>query len=539
MLCPSMSQPSPTTPYSKAALIAGLLLIMAITVVLRVRLMDIPLNRDEGGYAYAGQLILQGAPPYRDAIHIGPPGIPAMYAAFQAVFGQTARAIRLGLLVVNLCTIWLVYLIARRWFDPLSGVLAAAFYSLLSISPSVLGFAAQPAHFIVLPALAGIAVLMGGQTSMTPHRVALTGLFFGFAVLMEPSALWWGVFGWVYVLRHGPTASRWGWFLTGFFVPSVLTCVLLWRAGVFEDFWFWTVTYVPVYATDGWNNLLENLGRVIRPNRYIWLLAGVGAAALAMYRRWQPRWTWLAGLLIVSLIGILPGFHFRADDFILLLPVVALAAGAGIGALYRYFEESTGRARYAAAILLLPGLALAHTVNEHRSFLFTAPPRELARRIYGINPYAESVEIARYLREHTDAASHIAVLGSEPQIYFHAGRTSATAHIRTHALMEPHRHARRMQQELIADIEERRPEHLIIVNIPSSWRVGEHSDIWLFPQVERLIRDHHELTGIVDISPFTESQYRWDEEAHGQQPQSPLNLLIYRRVEAGNDRTNR
>jgi len=44
-----------------------LLAVALLTVgFIRLRLLDLPLERDEGEYAYAGQLILQGTPPYQE-----------------------------------------------------------------------------------------------------------------------------------------------------------------------------------------------------------------------------------------------------------------------------------------------------------------------------------------------------------------------------------------------------------------------------------------------------------------------------------------
>ena len=40
-----------------------LLIAIAFTAGLRIRLLDVPLERDEGEYAYAGQLILRAIPP--------------------------------------------------------------------------------------------------------------------------------------------------------------------------------------------------------------------------------------------------------------------------------------------------------------------------------------------------------------------------------------------------------------------------------------------------------------------------------------------
>ncbi len=41
-----------------------LALILLATALIRIRLLPTPLERDEGEYAYAGQLMLQGIPPY-------------------------------------------------------------------------------------------------------------------------------------------------------------------------------------------------------------------------------------------------------------------------------------------------------------------------------------------------------------------------------------------------------------------------------------------------------------------------------------------
>ena len=49
-----------------------------------------PLERDEGEYAYAGQLILQGIPPYELAWNMKFPGVYVAYAALMSVFGQIA-----------------------------------------------------------------------------------------------------------------------------------------------------------------------------------------------------------------------------------------------------------------------------------------------------------------------------------------------------------------------------------------------------------------------------------------------------------------
>src|SRR5216117_2095219 len=82
-----------------------LAVVIALVVIIRIRFLAIPLERDEGEYAYAGQLMLQGIPPYELAYNMKFPGIYAAYALIMALFGQTPVGIHMGLLLKNLATI--------------------------------------------------------------------------------------------------------------------------------------------------------------------------------------------------------------------------------------------------------------------------------------------------------------------------------------------------------------------------------------------------------------------------------------------------
>src|SRR5215475_5278088 len=96
---------------------AALLSVIAILIVLatiRLRLANVPLERDEGEYAYSGQLILQGIPPYQLAYNMKFPGTYYAYSVMLALFGQTAWGVHMGLLVVNAATIVILFFLARR-----------------------------------------------------------------------------------------------------------------------------------------------------------------------------------------------------------------------------------------------------------------------------------------------------------------------------------------------------------------------------------------------------------------------------------------
>ena len=147
--------------------------------------------------------------------------------------------------------------------------------------------------------------------------------------------------------------------------------------------------------------------------------------------------------------------------------------------------------------------------------------------IYPDNPFAEAVKIAAYLREHTNPDDTIAVLGSEPEIYFYSHRRSATGYIYTYGLMEPQKYARQMQQEMIREIEDARPKYLISVSMAYSWLRRADSEQAIFTWANEYTAQNYAVDGFVNITP-KEIDYFF-----GDVPPSVENLanyiLIYKR----------
>src|SRR5207249_11821503 len=96
------------------AAVLVVMLVIALAALVRLRLADVPLERDEGEYAYAGQLILKGVPPYRLMYNMKFPGTYYAYSLIMAILGQTPWGIHIGLLFVNAATVVIVFFLARR-----------------------------------------------------------------------------------------------------------------------------------------------------------------------------------------------------------------------------------------------------------------------------------------------------------------------------------------------------------------------------------------------------------------------------------------
>ncbi|HLW34746.1 MAG TPA: glycosyltransferase family 39 protein, partial [Chthoniobacterales bacterium] len=231
--------------------------IVIAVLVARTHLAGLPLERDEGEYAYGGQLLLLGIPPYELAYSMKLPGTAAAYAAIMSVFGESIEAIRTGLALVNLVTVWLIFLLGCELLGELGGIVSAASYSVLSLMPHVLGPAAHATHFVVLFAVAGIFVLLRAIDRESRPLIFISGVLLGLAFLMKQPGLFFVAFGSIYLFardwraQSGLTniASRNLLFISGAAVPSIITVLLSWKADAFDKFWFWTVRYATEYGS--------------------------------------------------------------------------------------------------------------------------------------------------------------------------------------------------------------------------------------------------------------------------------------------------
>ncbi len=503
------------------------LLVLIFAAAVRIRLLDIPMERDEGEYAYAGQLILEGIPPYKIAWNMKLPGTYAAYAAIMAVFGQTTAGIHLGLMLANAATILLLFLLGKRLFGTTAGLVACASYALISLAPGVLGTQAHATHFVVLPALAGILLLLKAEETARWSTLLWSGILLGLAFVMKQQAIFFLAFAIIYLGWRTKSWRKLVLLLVAMALPYGLTCLVLWRAGVFDRFWFWTFTYAQDYVSQVPLNLApERLALKLRGavgvNSPIWFLACAGTILAFLDSTTRRRAKFATAFLVFSFAALSVGWYFREHYFILLLPAVALLAGAAIGSL----EGRFGHVWPAALFVIL----LVISVAPQRQFLFRMNPAEAYRMIYGINPFQEAVEVARYIRSNSSDGSRIGILGSEPEICFYAHRHSASGYIYMYSLMEFQPYALTMQNEFIQEMEATRPEYVVMVNHISSWLPSPLSATLVFKWWQNYGPTHYTPVGLVEFVSAEQRDYTWGAAAN-RLPRTYPSISVLRRID--------
>ena len=501
--------------WIRYAYAGALLLAIAFSVFVRIRLRNMPLERDEGEFAYVGQLMLQGIPPYKIACNMKLPGTYAAYAALMAVFGETPSGIRTGLILINVAATILVFLLAKYLYGWMAGTVAGMTYSFLSCRPAVLGFYAHATHFVVLAALAGILLLLYAIDTKRTSIHFGSGLCFGLAFLMKQPGIFFAVFAGSYWLwkewRHQSPGRdvviRGGALFAGLALPFGLTCLLLLRAGVFPSFWFWTWSYAREYGVittlpDVQNALRAFLPWVIRPF-VIWEIVAIGLTAPLWSRFARANAGFVTSFFLFSCLAVCPGFYFRPHYYILVLPAAALGAGIAISAAREILLER----RLGRLIVWFPVLyfAVAFVISaraEYRKY-FHLDSVALVRRVQAEEAFPEAVAIGSYIEAHASQQDTIGIFGSEPEICFYAARHCASSYLYLYPLMEKQKFAQQMQDEMMQQIRNARPRFLVYVNDIHSWGSKAQLDAnrgfvemaWAFAQPDYELVDQVPVAG--------------------------------------------
>jgi 4-amino-4-deoxy-L-arabinose transferase-like glycosyltransferase len=493
--------------------------VLVVVAAARLRLLNFPLERDEGEYAYAGQLILQGIPPYELAYNMKFPGTYLAYAVIMALFGQTPAGIHFGLLLMTTGTALMLFWLGKKMLDETAGIVAATSYAVLAASPTMLGIVGHATHFCAFFATVGLCFLRLAREQQKLCTLAASGIFFGIAVLMKQHAVliaaWAGLhFACVKCfISPEKLALRLGlvmFYAVAMLTPLGLVCLWLWHAGVFAAFKFWTFDYAREYATGvplayAPQLFWHSFPKVVSVGGLIWLAAAAGLVAIWLDARWKNSRTWLLGFSCASALAVCPDFYFRKHYFLIALPALALLTGIAISGLQVWLRQAKQKFNAQNLAMGIYAVMIAFSIASCASIWFYLPIYHIIRGtsatdhgLYGADPLPEAEVVAKYIADNSRPESRIAVLGSEPEIYFLAHRHSATGYIYTYAMMEPQPFALQMQHQMIADVERRKPEFIVFADNIMSWNRRPDSDLTIFKWWDNY-KTNYTLVGLTDI----------------------------------------
>ena len=441
--------------------------IILLYLLIRLPLLDVPLDRDEGAFGLIGQAILQGELPYRDIFDHKPPLVFYAYALGLTVFPATAAGMHLLLLLWNFATLLVVASTGRALAGRRGGLWCALVFTLASAAPSVQGFAATTEMLLLLPLAGSLRVALAALDGEGRRRVRgllLSGALAAVACWFKQSAVFPLLIVPLFVavrLRGGGAGRAVAIWLAGGVAASAVVVAPFLIAGAGAEFWYWSFRHSLGYAAASFEGgaawLARGFAELVRDN--VVPLAAAGGGALAATRD-RERDGWVApAFLALSTLSVLQSAFAYAHYFAQLAPALALAGGTGLARLERRFEGAAGRWVPFVALLLVCAVPLAT-----RPWYWLRPdPAAVSMRLLGAQAFDAAPLLARHLSERTAPDDRLFLYGSEPQVAFLAGRRDANPFVMAYPLTGPWPRRAEFQARTRASVERHRPAYVILV----------------------------------------------------------------------------
>ncbi len=210
-----------------------------------------------------------------------------------------------------------------------------------------------------------------------------------------------------------------------------------------------------------------------------------------------------------------------------MLPALGLLAGCAVSGACHLWRRKMGDTRFSQWPTGVYALLLIVTVIK-TSDVWSVFSAQGAHALYGAELFPEAETVAAFIDKNSKPDAQIAVLGSEPEIYFLSHRHSATGYIYTYPLMEPQPFASVMQREMIGEIETNSPEFIVFVNQNFSWVQAPQSDVTIFKWWNDY-KTNYATVGLVEQHWPYPSQFFWGADATAHGKLKSTGLEIYQR----------
>lgn len=509
---------------------------LAVVLYARIALLGMPLERDEGGYAYIGERLFGSQLLYSDMLDIKLPGLYFLYWLFNQLPGGHEKSIHLGLLLMHAGALYLFFQWARKAFNLPVASVATSLFAVSAVMPGVYGFASHATQLIQLPVMGALALLWGyiqDEQHRTTLRLAAAGLCLGFAFTVKQPAVVFILFAiGVLMWMPGTIWQRLGRpFLLGLMtlVPFCGMAGYFYTQGRFDDFWLWTFT-MPTAQTVGADETMGYISKLVPRmvgNHVVFWVLGVASLALVPFTNFsRQQKIWAVGLLVLSILSAAIGLGFMPHYFVPAIPWAALGIAAS---LYWASQKSGSSGLFTGASAGL--IALPVLLNF--SYFFSPNYPEILEKCYPWNGFAEAKAVAKELKKRIKPGERIAIYGSEPQINYYTGTEHCSPHLFMYPVVREHKLKNQFQQQFLADMAACDAEYVVLTASEASWLPGfTETPLFkknLFPK----LTERYDLIGRANIGQ-TPMNIVWDDALKTHQPPQCPPMFVFRKKRAVN-----
>ena len=502
----------------------GLAVVLLLIILIRKNYLTIPFERDEGSYAYAGKIILNGAKTFTDIGSQRLDGVFYAYAVLVAFFGYTVKALHVAFLLVNLVSTCLLFLLVKKLINSITALIASLFFALLSMDIGASGFTIQSEHLVAFACIAGFLSLFYFLEKNKIWLLIITGVLFSIAFQLKQTSAFFGFFAGLLIIYKGYFVDKTSIkklilyasvFSAAVFIPIVIDLLVIYMNGAWTDFKLWFFDIRNQYSSllsfsQGLKHLKQVFAVIYKNYEFLWIFSVIGS--IAIFFTSLPLWKkiFIGGLYAMGLLTVIPGLHFYGHYFLQWIPAVSISAAAFIFSVYDILQNKFKLKKSAFAVsALITIFPVISNLKNSAEYYFNPDETAVLRKAYGGNPFPESKVVADKLNTLMKEEDKLVVLGTEIQMYVYTNKFAPSRFAGCGALLEfPISQSNAWQKEFIADVEKAAPKYMVYYSMPVSWMINPKSEDLIFPWFNKFSKNY-KIIGYAEMFSNT-TKYVWE-----------------------------
>jgi hypothetical protein len=506
-------------------------------LIARFKLLAIPLERDEGSFAYISHWLWRGKELYTDMLDSKLPGLYAYYSVFITLFGYNATGVHTGLLFANIASGICFYFLLKEVYSRYMAMIGTSLLLWMMVSINVMGYAAHATQLLMPFMLAGMLFFWNGLQKNKLHWFFLSGLLIGISFTIKQQS---AVFGILIALIWWPARLWWNkhekyrvpiaeWILLGVggLLPAAAVFLYFLQSGRFDLFYDWTVTQPINLAksfTQPWYEMFSYVFPMVTEGFWgVWISAGLGLVLIFIsgFKKFGSTFGFAFGL--IGLASVIIGAAYYQHYFAVVLPGLALLSACTIN----WISQKTGKAGPwlgIGIVVFLLSLALA----GRSDYYFKPDYAKIHYKIYGHNMFPEIEKIGEELKKRVPEGASIGVMGSEPEVLVVADRAGCSKYLMVYAMLFDPVRSPPMQQEYIKEMQDCAPDYIVWNTMTGSWTTG-YDGLQFFDQLMDWVELNYDHVGLAESRDDKPGIVIWDQELVNHQPQSDFKVYVFRK----------
>lgn len=490
------------------------LLVLIIGAIIGSISLAYPFGRDQGIYAYAGKMLLEGKMNYLHVFDLKPPGIHFLFAFAEFIFGENMLNLRIFDILWQTFTAYFVFLIAFKFTLKKNFSVAASFIYLILYFRQDYWHTFQADGMLNLPFAVSILLLLSSKEYHSFLKIFFAGVLFSVALIFKYTIISFLPLVFICFLLASDELRSLRFKNSSVYsagVISALTAVALlyYFTGALGEFinvqFVQTPLYTKIaYETESTSYIISQVVKLFIYSVYtplIWLSL-IAVFAAVMKKKLTFRNAVLFSWVLSSLFSLIIQWKFYYYHFLVILAPLAVCCVYAVSEILKTVGESRKKTILVlVSILFIVYSAYSMTpyVRNYSNLAGVAFGEKTLNEVYIQNGFtsdsvfmiSKTFNAIENVEKMTDPDDNIFIWGFDPLVYYISGRMCVSRFIYNFPLLWKGENSE-MRREFIAAIESNNPKLILVAqNDPLFFISGYNEDskqlIERFPEFKQFV----------------------------------------------------